>query len=108
MNKIQYIELLKLSGITELNGKSIADAIKSSGGEPTQEEMVEVNYNSMIHFAEKAKGFKEEVIKLTLENNKLSLENDELNHWRRCLEAAGVDNWDGYEIAQDMMEDDEV
>ena len=22
-----------------------------------------------------------------------------------CLEGAGVDNWDGYEIAQDVMED---
>jgi uncharacterized UPF0160 family protein len=21
----------------------------------------------------------------------------------RCLEAAGVDNWDGYEVAQEMM-----
>lgn len=24
----------------------------------------------------------------------------------QCLEAAGVDNWDGYEIAQEMMEED--
>lgn len=26
--------------------------------------------------------------------------------WLRCLEAAGVDNWDGYDIAQDMLDPD--
>ena len=31
------------------------------------------------------------------------LESDQ--HFLRCLEGAGVDNWDGYEIAQDVMED---
>ena len=24
----------------------------------------------------------------------------------RCLEGAGVDNWEGYDIARDMMEDE--
>jgi len=24
-----------------------------------------------------------------------------------CLQAAGVDNWDGYELAQDMMDEGE-
>lgn len=27
--------------------------------------------------------------------------------WISCLEAAGVDNWDGYSEAQDMMPDDD-
>ena len=31
------------------------------------------------------------------------LENDQ--QFLRCLEGAGVDNWDGYEIAQDAMEE---
>lgn len=25
----------------------------------------------------------------------------------RCLEAAGVDNWEGYDIAKDMLKDEE-
>lgn len=34
MNKIQYIKLLAMRGITELKGKSIAEAVKQSGGDP--------------------------------------------------------------------------
>ena len=29
------------------------------------------------------------------------------SHFLEALRAAGVDNWDGYEVAQDMMEEDE-
>jgi hypothetical protein len=25
--------------------------------------------------------------------------------WLTCLEAAGVDNWDGYEVARDIQRD---
>lgn len=57
MNKIQYIELLKLRGITDLKNRSIgltlAEAIKKSGGEPTIEEMVVVNENAMNYFFSK-------------------------------------------------------
>ena len=31
----------------------------------------------------------------------------ERNDWLECLEAAGVDNWDGYSEAQKMMYNDE-
>ena len=27
--------------------------------------------------------------------------------WLYCLEAAGVDNWCGYEVAQEMLPDDD-
>lgn len=43
--------------------------------------------------------------------DKLIAENEELfdvKHWVSCLEAAGYDNWVGYEIAQEMMGGDEV
>jgi len=44
MNKVQYIELLKLRGIGGLdNGQSIADSVEQSGGEPSLAEMVKVN-----------------------------------------------------------------
>lgn len=52
MNKIQYIELLKLRGVTELKGESIADAIRRTGGEPTLQERADMNYNAMQYFAE--------------------------------------------------------
>lgn len=29
-----------------------------------------------------------------------------IQKFMRALEAAGVDNWEGYEIAQDMMENE--
>ena len=29
------------------------------------------------------------------------------SYFLEALRAAGVDNWDGYEAAQDMMEEDE-
>lgn len=29
------------------------------------------------------------------------------SEWLSYLEAAGVDNWDGYGIAQEMMDEDE-
>ncbi len=51
MNKIQYIQLLSLRGITELDkGQSVAEAIRKSGGEPTLEEMVKVNEASMKYY----------------------------------------------------------
>lgn len=53
MNKIQYIKLLAMRGITELKGKSIAEAVKQSDGDPTDNEMIKVNQQCMIYFAEK-------------------------------------------------------
>jgi hypothetical protein len=44
-NKLQYIELLKLRGITELKGISIGMAINKSGGVPTHLEVSQVNRN---------------------------------------------------------------
>lgn len=29
----------------------------------------------------------------------------EAEDFLQCLQAAGVDNWDGYDIAQEMLED---
>lgn len=43
---------------------------------------------------------------LQLENNGLQLDNDELQEASRmlaALEAAGVDNWEGYEIAMENV-----
>lgn len=35
----------------------------------------------------------------------LTDETDQRLIWLGCLEAAGVDNWEGIDVAQDMMED---
>lgn len=45
MNKLQYIELLRMRGITELRGITLAQALRNTGGEPTKIEMLEVNRN---------------------------------------------------------------
>lgn len=29
------------------------------------------------------------------------------SQWLSCLEQAGVDNWEGYDMAQDMMSEDD-
>lgn len=50
MNKIQYIQLLKLRGITELKGITLAKAIEQSGGLPNNKELVEVNQKSMEYY----------------------------------------------------------
>jgi len=54
MNKYQYIELLKLRDITQLNkGESVNDAVKRSGGEPTFEELAKTNQSVMEIFIDK-------------------------------------------------------
>lgn len=45
MNKLQYIELLRMRGITELKGITLAQALRNTGGEPTEIEMLEVDRN---------------------------------------------------------------
>lgn len=101
MNKIQYIKLLNLRGITELKGISIASAVKQSGGDPTDKEMVEVNKQSMSYYIEKYTEQKELNEKLSKENKKLQ----ERDSWLNCLEMAGVDNWSGYDVAIDMRDE---
>lgn len=98
MNKIQYIKLLALRGITELNGITLADAVKQSGGEPKVDEMVKVNEQSMVYYFEKYQEEKSKNEELQKRIESLQEDSDIL----RCLEAAGVDNWEGYDIAMDM------
>jgi len=100
MNKIQYIKLLVMRGITELKGISIAEAVKQTGGEPSDKEMVKVNEESMNYFIE-------ELEKEKVKNKILQKQIEELkkrDEWLSCLEAAGVDNWEGYDIAIDIRD----
>jgi len=101
MNKIQYIKLLELRGVTVLNGTTLADAVKKTGGDPTIAEMVEVNKLSMFYFMEQYNEQKALNEQLNTENIKLQERSD----WLSCLEAAGVDNWEGYDIAYDMQDE---
>jgi len=105
MNKIQYIELLKLRGITNLKdrsiGLSIAEAVKNSGGNPTTEEMVIVNEQAMKYFLENNIELSEDIEKLTKENS----EYVDRIVFLDALEAAGVDNWEGYSFAQEIMKE---
>ena len=46
---------------------------------------------------------------LILENTKLRVENNRLQERDRlldALEAAGVDNWEGYDVAMDILQDE--
>lgn len=98
MNKIQYIKLLNLRGITELNGKSIAQAVRDTGGDPTYKEMVEVNRQAMEHFLNLSINFREDNEELRKENSRLL----KRSNWLSCLEAAGLDNWEGCQLAEDI------
>jgi hypothetical protein len=100
MNKIQYIKLLNLRGITELKGMTIASAVRDTGGDPTDAEMATVNEQAMNHYIQKY----QETEKARETLDRLNTELQEESDWLRCLEAAGVDNWEGYEIAQDMRD----
>jgi len=111
MNKIQYIILLEQRGITELLGSSIASAVRESGGDPGIEEMLKVNELAMVHYINKFQEQKDINEKLNkkiigLENSIIVLEDDV--DWLHWLEAAGVDNWDGFEYAQEMKEEHEA
>ena len=100
MNKIQYIELLKLRGVVKLlEGESIAAAIKRTGGEPTESEMVKVNEAAMNYFIHEYNATKEEMekVKVDLKEAQIDLK------WLEALEAAGVDNWAGYDSAKEIL-----
>lgn len=104
MNKIQYIKLLAMRGVTELKGTSIAEAVRQTGGEPSDKEMVKVNEESMKYFYEK---WEEEKVK----NEVLQKQVEKLekrDEWLSCLEAAGVDSWEGFGIAIDMREGNDL
>ena len=100
MNKIQHIELLKLRGISKLSkGESIAAAIEKTGGQPTVSEMMKVNENCMTYFIHLYNTTKEELekVKVDLKEAQIDLK------WLEALEAAGVDNWSGYDSAKEIL-----
>jgi len=99
MNKLQYIKLLELRGITDLKGKSLADALRESGGEGTLEEMVKVNEEVFKYYIDLYKKAEEKIKILDEENEEMQ---EDVN-WLRCLEMAGVDNWEGYDMATDIQ-----
>lgn len=101
MNKIQYIKLLAIRNVTELNGITIAEAIRKTGGEPTEKEMIKTNEDAMKYYIEKLgeEKYKNE----QLQKEIVSLK--KRDNWLSCLEAAGVDNWEGYDIACDIYSD---
>lgn len=143
MNKIQYIKLLELRGITKLEGKTIGDVIRQTGGDPNEKEMIKVNEECMNHYLQKyeeevsknkeltnqieilkEESYKNkelntqiEILKNEIENNKNIIEKphseseewikylEKRNEWLSCLEAAGVDNWEGYDYAIDFKQD---
>ena len=45
MNKLQFITLLKMRGITELKGLSIAEAVRLTGGNPSKTEIRNIDIN---------------------------------------------------------------
>ena len=100
MNKVQYIKLLELRGVTELKGETIADAVERTGGKPSDREMVIVNHQAMLHYINEFTEEKDKNEKLSKKVEALEVKAD----WLYCLEAAGVDNWEGYDIAIDIRD----
>jgi hypothetical protein len=107
MTKVQYIELLKLRGITELpKGESIQSMIDGTGGAPTKDEMIKTNEAAMFYWLSEKKKLdnetdvlKQTVTHLTERLNFAEKDLDKLN----ALELGGVDNWDGYDHAMELM-----
>lgn len=102
MNKIQYIKLLELRGITKLNGITIGEAVRQSGGEPSEHEMVKVNEESMKYFMEQLEEEKNKNEELTKQITNLQ----KRCVWLDCLESAGVDNWEGIDVAREIFDND--
>lgn len=84
-----------------MNGTSIGEAVRTSGGEPTDKEMILVNEKSMNHFADLLG--KERVRNVNLEARLAKLE--KRDEWLSCLEEAGVDNWEGYSVAHSILQE---
>lgn len=100
MNKIQYINLLKIRGVEELpNGETIGSMVESTGGEPSDKEMVLVNKMSMDYYIGKYTEQKELNVELVKELDRLRKREEILS----ALEGAGVDNWEGYDFAMEML-----
>jgi hypothetical protein len=98
MNKTQYIKLLELRGINSLEGLSIAKAVEQSGGTPTIKELCLVNQRSMEFYINK---YEEELRKN--EQLQIVIERlEERDFWLTCLEQAGVDNWQGLDLAYEI------
>lgn len=109
MNKIQLIKLLEIRGVKELKGMTIAEAIKKTGGDPTESEMVKVNKMAMDFYIAKTMELEKEKIVLNakIENldklvDRLQVDSDKLNY----LKQWGVDNWEGYDLAMGAYNDE--
>ena len=112
MSKQQYIELLRLRGITEfeLSNETLADAIRRSGGEPTIEEKFRATELAMLYYANRwasesnsVDALKKQVVKLQTEVMKLQEDSELLN----ALIIHGVDNWEGYSLAIESLNNNE-
>lgn len=107
MNFIQYQQLLKLRSVTDFKGQTLAQVVEQSGGKPSRKEMVEVNYQSMLHYMNKFSKQVDINKKLTSDCERLVEERRRLQKrvdWLDCLEAAGVDNWIGCDMAADIRD----
>lgn len=103
MNKLQLIKLLELRGVTELEkGQSLGQAIRDTGGEARKDELLEVMRLCEVYYLDKIKTLESHVEQLDKRNDDMF----EDVIWLRCLEAAGVDNWEGYEIAAEMYNEE--
>ena len=101
MTKIQIIKYLELKGINEMpKGKSVADLIREFG-EPTIEDMVEVNKRTFEYYVEENSKLNKIIDVLKQENE--SMKKDV--NWLRCLQQAGVDNWEGCDTANDYLDE---
>lgn len=95
MTEIQKQALLITRNYIKEDKESLDEAIENSGGIPYGLELTRLN-NLTIDLYEK------EIQRL--KNIIIPLEED--SNWLNCLRNAGVDNWEGYEIAIDMFNEE--
>ena len=98
---IQFVKLLELRGVTELKGETIAMAVKRTGGEPTNKEMVLVNQESMIYFLNK---YENEKYKNELLEKAILKQQQKILELQKRLEEAGLDNLEGCANAEEIRD----
>jgi hypothetical protein len=102
MTKLQYIKLLETRGVTELEkGQTLGQVLKETGGEATKVELQKVLDLCTQYYLDKITALEERLVQA---NKEIQANNRDIA-WLRCLEGAGVDNWEGVEYAQEQFEE---
>lgn len=109
MTEIQKESLLIVRIYIKKDNESLDEAIENSGGTPSENELDRLNNFSIAIYENKLQKQNNKIQNLEeeiqrLKNVIIPLEED--SNWLNCLRNAGVDNWEGYDIAIDAFNEE--